>query len=98
MKQDKQDKTDIDRAVALGYDPERDEAPRVLAKGSGIIAENIRRLAQEHGIPIHEDQLLTDYLMALDLYQEIPPEVYPVVAEILAFIYRMNQKFNSNEA
>lgn len=94
----KRDKTGPDRAVALGYDPERDEAPRVLAKGSGIIAENIRQLAHEHGIPIHEDRQLVEYLMALDLYQEIPPEVYPVVAEILAFIYRMNQKFNLNEA
>lgn len=94
----KGDKTGPDRAVALGYDPEKDEAPRVLAKGRGVIAENIRKLAQEHGIPIHEDPQLTDYLMVLDLYQEIPPEVYPVVAEILAFIYRMNQKFNHNGA
>lgn len=90
-----QDKTGPDRAVALGYDPERDEAPRVLAKGSGIIAENIRRLAQEHDISIHKDEHLANYLMALDLYQEIPPEVYPVVAEILAFIYRMNDNFKS---
>lgn len=93
----KQNKTGPDRAVALGYDPERDEAPRVLAKGSGIIAENIRQLASEHDIPIHEDKQLVEYLMALDLYQEIPPEVYPVVAEILAFIYRMNEKYNLHE-
>ena len=41
---------------------------------------------------------MTDYLMALDLYQEIPPEIYPIVAEILAFIYRMNHKYSLDEA
>lgn len=92
------DKPGPDRAIALRYDPQQEEAPRVVAKGSGIIAENIRRLAQQHDIPIHEDKQLTDYLMALDLYQEIPPEIYPIVAEILAFIYRMNHKYSLDEA
>ena len=87
-----------DRAVALRYDPQQEEAPRVVAKGRGIIAQNIRQLAQEHDIPIHEDKQLTDYLMALDIYQEIPAEIYPIVAEILAFIYRMNQKYKLDEA
>lgn len=88
-----QEKKGPERAVALRYQPEQDEVPVVVAKGSGLIAQNIRDLAQEYGIPVHEDQQLTEYLMALDLYQEIPPEVYPLVAEILAFIYRMNKNF-----
>jgi flagellar biosynthesis protein len=92
------DKPGPDRAVALRYDPQQEEAPRVVAKGRGIIAQNIRQLAQEHDIPIHEDKQLTDYLMALDIYQEIPAEIYPIVAEILAFIYRMNQKYKLDEA
>lgn len=93
----KQDKTGPERAVALGYDPQQNDAPRVLAKGSGLIAENIRQLAQEYGIPIHEDKQLAEYLMALDIYQEIPSEIYPIVAEILAFIYRMNQRYILDE-
>ncbi|HAA08398.1 MAG: EscU/YscU/HrcU family type III secretion system export apparatus switch protein [Syntrophomonadaceae bacterium] len=92
-----QDKKGPERAVALRYDPQLDDAPRVMAKGSGLIAENIRKLAREHNIPIHEDQELVEYLMALDIYQEIPPEIYPIVAEILAFIYRMNQRYILDE-
>lgn len=84
-----------DRAVALRYQPEQDAAPLVVAKGSGFIAGKIRELAEANGIPIHQDKQLTDYLMALDLYEEIPPEVYPVVAEILAFIYRMSHSYRS---
>jgi len=49
----------------------------------------------KHGIPIQEDPALVQILAQLDFYQEIPPSVYGVVAEILAFIYRMNQKYRS---
>lgn len=86
-----------DQTIALRYRPNQDEAPVVVAKGSGLVARRIREIAEESGIPIHRDQQLTDYLMALDLYQEIPPEVYPVVAEILAFIYRMNRSYPGGE-
>jgi len=64
----------------------------VVAKGRGYIAERIREIARESGVLIKEDRQLADYLMALDLYEEIPAELYPVIAEILAFIFRMNQK------
>ncbi|MGI6434227.1 MAG: EscU/YscU/HrcU family type III secretion system export apparatus switch protein [Syntrophomonadaceae bacterium] len=83
----------LPRAVALSYDQEKDLAPVVVAKGQGLIAEHIKALAVEHNIPIQEDQVLLRYLMALDLYEEIPPELYQVVAEILAFIYRINQRY-----
>lgn len=83
----------LPRAVALSYDQEKDMAPLVVAKGQGLIAERIKALAAEHNIPIQEDQVLLRYLMALNLYEEIPPELYQVVAEILAFIYRIDQRY-----
>ncbi|MGI5879529.1 MAG: EscU/YscU/HrcU family type III secretion system export apparatus switch protein [Syntrophomonadaceae bacterium] len=87
-----QDDKLLDKAVALRYNPDQDEAPVVVAKGRGYIAERIREIARESGVLIKEDRQLADYLMALDLYEEIPAELYPVIAEILAFIFRMNQK------
>ncbi|MBO8158638.1 EscU/YscU/HrcU family type III secretion system export apparatus switch protein [Thermosyntropha sp.] len=81
------------KAVALRYDEEKDAAPRVVAKGRGIIADKIKAVAEEYGVAVHRDEGLADYLMALDLYEEIPPELYPVIAEILAFIYRMDKKY-----
>ena len=82
-----------EKAVALRYDPLNDSAPVVTAKGQGAIAQRIKELAKEYGVPIEEDQHLANYLMTLDLYEEIPPVLYPVIAEILAFIYRMNNKY-----
>lgn len=82
-----------EKAVALGYDEEKDSAPRVIAKGKGLTARKIKSLAEEYGVPVHNDEMLADYLLALDLYDEIPPELYAIVAEILAFIYRMNEKY-----
>ncbi len=81
------------RAVALKYTPRVDRAPKVTAKGSGLIAEKIIELAQTHRIPIQEDAALVQILSQLDFYQEIPPSVYGVVAEMLAFIYSLNRKY-----
>ncbi len=81
------------RAVALKYTPKVDRAPKVTAKGSGLVAERIIELAKKHKIPIQEDPGLVQILAQLDFYQEIPPSVYGVVAEILAFIYSMNKKY-----
>ena len=87
-----------EKAVALRYDPATDSAPAVAAKGQGAIARQIKELAMEYGIPIQEDKQLADYLTALDLYEEIPPQLYVVVAEVLAFIYRMNNKYESDNS
>ena len=76
-------------AVALGYDPEKDSAPRVLATGKGLIAEQIIAIAEERGIPIRKDPVLLAALSDLDIDQLIPPELYAVVAEVLAFVYRV---------
>ncbi len=86
-------KKKIKKAVSLKYDSDKDRAPKVTAKGQGIVAANIIALAKENGIPIREDPDLVEVLSKLDLEQEIPPEVYVLVAEILAFVYRMNQRW-----
>ena len=81
------------KAVALSYRPDRDAAPRVAAKGYGPVAERILALAREAGIPIKPDPDLIEVLMRLDLDQEIPPELYIVVAELLSYVYRVNQNY-----
>jgi len=79
-------------AAALSYRSEEDEAPRLVAKGWGEIAERILELAREHDIPIKEDPDLLAVLARLDLDREIPAELYKPIAEILAFVYRVNSK------
>lgn len=77
------------RAVALRYQPQTYEAPRVVAGGGGTIADRIVALAHEHNIPIHEDPDLVTMLAKLDIGAIIPPELYAAVAEVLAFVYRL---------
>lgn len=76
------------RAIALRYRPDEGSAPRVTAKGSGELAERILAMARKHGIPIREDKELVQVLSHLDIDEEISPELYRVVAELLAFVYR----------
>jgi len=78
------------KAVALKYDRTKDNAPRVIAKGRGEIAEKIIEVAKAHNVPLYEEKNLIQILEALDLETEIPPELYRAVAEVLAFIYRLN--------
>jgi len=80
------------KAVALKYDRKKDNAPRVIAKGRGEIAEKIIEVARAHNVPLYEDKNLIQILEALDLETEIPPELYRAVAEVLAFIYKLNGK------
>ena len=80
------------RAVALKWDGTG--APTVKAKGRGIVAEEIVALAQEAGVPMHEDLALVNVLSGLDLEQEIPPELYLAIAQILAFAYEVSGKTN----
>lgn len=80
------------RAVALRYDAEQDRAPRVLAKGDRLLAERILELAESHGIHVHEDPDLVALLAQLDVGQDIPETLYQAVAEVLAFVYRLNKR------
>jgi flagellar biosynthesis protein len=79
------------KATALGYNPDEDIAPRVLAQGQGKIAEQILEIAREKGIPIQEDPLLASALAQLDIDETIPPELYQVVAELLAYVMRVQR-------
>ena len=78
------------KAVALRYDRRQDDAPKVIAKGQGLVAQKIIDLAKEHGIPIKDDPDLIEVLSSLEINQEIPSEIYVAVAELLAFVYSMN--------
>ncbi len=82
----------LKKAVALKYAPEMSDAPKVIAKGKGKIAEQIMEKAKESGVPIQEDPSLVEVLSKLDLDQEIPPELYKLVAEVLSYIYRSDQR------
>jgi flagellar biosynthesis protein len=79
-------------ATALGYDPEKDPAPRVLASGQGEIARKIIEKAKEFGIPIREDPVLAMALATININDTIPVELYSVVAEVFAYIYRIQEK------
>ena len=76
-------------AVALAYDKDDDAAPRVVAKGYGILAQNIVRSAREHGLYVHESPELVSLLMQVDLDRHIPPQLYQAVAELLAWLYAL---------
>jgi flagellar biosynthesis protein len=79
------------QAVALRYDSENEQAPCVVAKGRGVIAEKIIAAAKTHGIPLVADPDMSRALGEMDLGAEIPPEFYLAVAEILAFVYRLKR-------
>lgn len=79
------------KAVALQYDSESERAPRVTAKGSGYLAERIIEIAQQHDVQIYEDPDLVEALSKLDVDVDIPESLYRAVAEVLAFVYRLNR-------
>ena len=82
------------RAAALRYRPEspfQDAAPRLVAKGRGLLAERILELARQHGVSITKDPDLLATLEPLDLNRLIPPELFQAVAILLATLYRANK-------
>ena len=81
-----------ERAVALRYEKDRDRAPQIVAKGRGSIARKIIEEAKTHGLPMREDPLLVEALLGLDLYQEVPEELYQVIAEIYVFLYQVKKE------
>jgi len=76
-------------AIALAYS-QTDAAPRVVAKGKGLIAEQIIARAKEHGVYVHESPELVALLTQLDIDESIPPQLYMAVAELLAWLYRLD--------
>lgn len=75
-------------AIALAYS-QTDAAPRVVAKGKGLIAEEIIKKAKEHGVYVHESPELVALLTQVDIDEHIPPQLYLAVAELLAWLYRL---------
>ena len=80
------------RAVALSYDPANADAPVVTAAGQGAVAEEIIRRARAAGVPVTEDPRLAAVLSQIDVGRVIPPELYEVIAEVLAYVYRLDQR------
>ncbi|NPV92101.1 MAG: hypothetical protein HPY50_15145 [Firmicutes bacterium] len=98
---EKPDGPEADRsqvAVALGYDPERESAPKVVATGKGEVAKRIVEIARRHGVHIHQDAALAERLAMLELESVIPPELYQIVAELLLFVYRLDDKWKVKHA
>ncbi|MBF0189617.1 MAG: EscU/YscU/HrcU family type III secretion system export apparatus switch protein [Magnetococcales bacterium] len=81
------------KAVALRYQRNQDAAPRVTASGRGLIAETIMKKARESGITLMEDPDLVNLLGKVAVGDTIPPTLYKAVAEVLAYVYRMNKSF-----
>ena len=84
------------RAVALTYDPANADAPVVTAAGQGAVAEEIIRRAREAGVPVTEDPRLAAVLSQIDVGRVIPPELYQVIAEVLAYVYRLDERGQPN--
>ncbi len=84
------EKKKVKQAIALEYDP-KDEAPKVIASGRGLVAEKILEKAKEADVPVHRDDKLADTLSKLEIGDMIPPELYEVVAEILVFVDAMDK-------
>lgn len=79
------------QAVALKYNAQKDQAPRVVAKGKGHTAEHILEAAQKNSVPVYQNKTLVNMLMALDIDREIPPELYKAIAEVMAYVYKMDK-------
>jgi flagellar biosynthesis protein len=84
-------------AVAVSYN-ESETAPRVVAKGYGKLADTIVRVARENGLYVHESSELVGLLMQVDLDSHIPPQLYLAVAELLAWLYRLESRSAPGQA
>lgn len=89
------DKPKTPLAVALEYDPEKDNAPRITASGQGPIAEKILEIAFAAGVKVREDADLVEVLSKVEIDCEIPLEAFVAVAEILAYVYKVNREMRT---
>jgi len=80
------------KAAALRYDKEKENAPRVVAKGEGTTAENIIKIAELHNLPIKKDEDLIELLSKVELDKEVPDALYKAVAEVFSFVYKVTKK------
>ena len=87
-----EDKTQREVAVALTYEKGEDAAPRVVAKGYGLVAQRIVELAEEHGVVIDTNAELAEALARVELNEMIPVELYKAVAEVIGYVLRTREK------
>ncbi|GEN44903.1 EscU/YscU/HrcU family type III secretion system export apparatus switch protein [Alkalibacillus haloalkaliphilus] len=80
-------------AIALRYDEAENDAPEVIAKGKGLIAEEILTRAGEHEVPVYEDPALMELMGELNINEKIPEDLYQAVAEVFAFIYQLDKNY-----
>jgi flagellar biosynthesis protein len=80
------------KAVALKFDQNKDDAPKLTALGKGLVADNIVKKAKENNVPIQEDPTLVELLSQLNINETIPEELYQAVAEVFAYIYQIDKK------
>ena len=90
-------KHSLKKAAALRYNRETSQAPKMTALGKGFIAEDIIERAKQHDVPILEDPTLVELLAQLNVNETIPEELYEAVAEVFAFIYRLDQQANDKK-
>ena len=83
---------DTDVAIAIKYDREKDNAPRVIAKGLRLKAEKLREIAKQFNIPVMRNVALANALYRVDVGQEVPEELYDAVAEVLNFVFALKQE------
>ena len=83
------------KAVALRYHPQRNEAPQVVAAGRGPLAEKMIQIARNSEVPLFENKELVHALLTIPVGDEIPPELYEVVAQVLVFVYGLDQQKTS---
>ena len=79
------------KAVAIKYDVEKGRAPKIVASGKGLIAQEILKLAEDHSVPLYEDVTMANLLSKLDLDTEVPPALFSMVSEVLAFVYHLDK-------
>lgn len=91
---DKKETNKPKQAIALTYQKSNNAAPKVVAKGTGFMAEKIMSTAKQNSVPVYQNKTLASMLMAVELDREIPPELFQAVAEVLAYIYYIDKKMN----
>ncbi|HZH59465.1 MAG TPA: EscU/YscU/HrcU family type III secretion system export apparatus switch protein [Metabacillus sp.] len=91
------EKDSVKKAIALRYDHDKEQAPKVIAKGNGLLADEILEAAKHYEIHVYEDKALVELLSKLEIHQQIPEELYEAVAEIFAFVYSLEKEIITKE-
>ncbi len=87
-------KKPVKLAVALKYEEDGAGTPLVITSGQGEIADKILQIAEKEKVPVYKDQSLVQLLVSLEMGTEIPPELYQAVAQVIAFVWKMDQKYS----